>query len=577
MKMLPGIARNAPTDFRRGLLAVESVLVSSEELHGMDFIFGTLATDELKVLHHRALRYGLQHGHRITPRDPQPGEAVTLTVTVGPNCDVDAVVCYYTTDGSEPVGERGEALNGQVLQLESAGVEWDTITWGYLVKWQGVIPAQPDSTTVRYRIGGWAEGQPEIFADWPHVKDLTDAAAGAFFSKQPLPDLNHAPPTYGDTFNYHVDTFRPPAWAYDAMIYHIFVDRFYPGDGKAWLQTDDPKAFCGGTLWGIRDRMAYIAELGVNCIWLSPTCASPTAHGYDVVDYYKTEPRLGGDDALHAVIEAAHRHDIRVIFDLVCNHSSNEHPYFKSAHNNPNSPHRAWYTFNGSSLGYRAFFNVANMPQINVAHPEARAWLLDVARHWLREFEVDGYRLDHAQGPGPGFWSDFLAVCKDEKPDSFCFGEIIDAQDVQQTYVGRLDGILDFYIGEALRKTYAYGEWSQAEFERFVKRHTRYTADTFLQPTFLDNHDMDRFLFIAGGDKAKLRRAAATQMRLPAPPVIYYGTEVGLSQREDTQTGGLDVSRLPMLWGDEQDTDLLDFYRDLIHTRRENTKVNEQS
>jgi glycosidase len=86
---------------------------------------------------------------------------------------------------------------------------------------------------------------------------------------------------------------------------------------------------------------------------------------------------------------------------------------------------------------------------------------------------------------------------------------------------------------------------------------------------FLDNHDMDRFLFIAKGDKDALRRAAAVQMSWPGPVVIYYGTEVGLSQPVSTSGGmGLHVSRTPMLWGDEQDKDLLDYYKMLIRNRK---------
>jgi glycosidase len=89
-------------------------------------------------------------------------------------------------------------------------------------------------------------------------------------------------------------------------------------------------------------------------------------------------------------------------------------------------------------------------------------------------------------------------------------------------------------------------------------------------PTFLDNHDMDRFLFLANGDKDALRRAAATQMRLPGPPIIYYGTEVGLTQNEGTNDGlGLDAARIPMIWGEQQDEELFAYFQDLIRMRRE--------
>lgn len=537
----------------------------------MEFIFGTFATDELKVVHHRTARRGVQHGFALSPRDPLPGQPVTLTVQIGTDLSADGVACYYTLDGSEPAGARGIASNGQVALLAQTEIVWDAVAWGYMTRWQGTLPAQPEGTVVRYRIGAWADGGgEEVFADWPDAQDTAERAAAAHFRGEPAPADPPGDPARGQTFSVHIDCLEPPDWARRAIIYQVFVDRFYPGDGRDWQQPDSLRGFFGGTLWGVRDKLDYIADLGATCIWLSPTWVSPSHHGYDVVDYMRTEPRLGGDEALHALVEAAHARGLRVLLDLVCNHLSHRHPIFQEAWHNPSSPTREWFTFDDSPVGYRAFFGVRSMPQINLAHPAARAWMLDIAQYWLRAFDVDGYRLDYANGPGPGFWADFRAACRAVKPDCFCFGEIVDQPSALLPYIGRLDGCLDFHLGEALRKTYAYRTWSEADFERFAARHEAYFAGQgdFLRPTFIDNHDMDRFLFAAGGDKAALRRAAAVQMRLPGPPIIYYGTEVGLSQRQGKGgTLGLESSRQPMLWGNRQDTDLLAFYRDLIWRR----------
>lgn len=538
----------------------------------MEFIFGTFATDEIRLVHHRAARQGIQHQYEIAPRDPLPGQPVTLRVRLGTDLTAGQVACYYTTDGSIPAGTRGTATNGDVVLLEQTATEWDPLTWNYVTYWQGVIPAQPDGTRVRYRISAWEAGGAEVFADWPDVRDTAEKAAAAFFRNEDLPDTVSGDPGRGMTFGYHVDRLTVPAWARDAVIYQVFVDRFYPGDGREWLPASSLEDFYGGTLWGVRDKLDYIAGLGATVIWLSPTWQSSSHHGYDATDYYVTEPRLGGDEALRALVEAAHARGLRVMLDMVCNHVSHEHPYFQEALRDPGSRYREWFTFDENEAhGYRTFFGVASMPEVNTAHPEARAWLLDVARYWIREFDVDGYRLDYALGPGPDFWGDFRAACRDEKPDAFCFGEIVDQSSALLPYVGRLDGCLDFYLSEAIRKTYAYKTWSEADLERAAARHEAYFAETgdFIRPTFIDNHDMDRFLFAAGGDKDALRRAAAFQMRLPGPPIIYYGTEVGLNQRSGKDDGfGLVVSREPMLWGDDQDRDLLAYYKALIAARR---------
>jgi hypothetical protein len=536
-----------------------------------EFLFGTVAIDKLKIVHHRVSRTGLQHAHEILPRDPAPGEPVRVRVTVAPDLPAEKVVCYYTVDGSEPAGSLGEPQNGYVIPLQRVGCEWDTFLWGYLTLWEGTLPPQAEGATVRYRIGAWQEGAGEISADWPDVKATTDAASGAFFRSEPIPESPRGDPSTGVTFTFAVDRLQPPPWARQALIYHIFIDRFFPGEGKGWLQTEDLRDFCGGTLWGVLEKLDYIVDLGATCLWLSPVFPSPTTHGYDATDYMSVEPRMGGDEALRELVRAAHGRGLRVVLDLVCNHLSNLHPYFLEAQKNPRSPYRDWFFFDDDQVGYRAFFGVRSMPQVNLSHPAARRWMLDIARYWLREFDVDGYRLDHANGPGPSFWPDFWAACKEEKPDCFCFGEVVEPADVLRRYVGRLDGVLDFHFTDALRRTLAYGTRPAAAFEQFVRNHLEYFPADFLLLNAIDNHDMDRFLFIAGNSKDRLRQAAEIQMRLPGPPVIYYGTEVGLSQTVSKSDAiGLEASRMPMAWGDTQDGQLLDFYKALILERHQN-------
>lgn len=540
-----------------------------------EFIFGTLATDELKMLYHRAEQRGLHHRYRIAPRDPHPGDAVTVSVTVGPDLDADHVVCYYTTDGSEPRGSYGVADNGIALPMREHGPGWDTPTWGYTELWRCAIPPQDDGTVVRYRIGAWAEGASETFADWPEVKATSEKAAEAFFFGRPITnEIDVGNPLVGTEFSYHVDRMAPPEWAKQAIIYHVFVDRFHPGQGAKWYQTHDVTAFSGGTLWGVIDNLDYLSDLGVNCLWLSPVFPSPTSHGYDIMDLTRVDPRRGGDKALHTLVEAAHSRGIRILMDLVCNHVSNEHPIFLDALSNPASSYRDWFYFDESPIGYRTFFGVRTMPQMNLACTGAREWMLDNARFWLQEFNVDGYRLDHALGPGPDFWSDFWKACKDANPESFSFGEVVDTPEVLRHYIGRLDGCLDFLTSDMLRTVYGRGTCAEADFLRFEKRHAQFFPEDFIRPTFLDNHDMDRFLFIAGGDKEKLKRALEVQMRLPGPPIMYYGTEVGLNQDESTRGGlGLQASRKVMLWGEDQDQDLLEFFKEQIRMRKERMGV----
>lgn len=533
----------------------------------MDFIFGTFATDALKVVHHRAGKRGVQHQHVMSPRDPLPGDPVRLTVQIGVDLSIGQVACYYTTDGSAPSGALGQATNGTVVLFQQVNMAWDTLAWGYVSHWQAEIPAQDDGTVVRYLIGAWGEDGDEVFADWPVVQDVAEQAAAAFFENRPLPE-DVPPPAAPHQFTYHVDRLKPPEWAHEAIIYHVYVDRFYPGDGQAWLQTDNLQDYCGGTLWGVRDKLDYIADLGVNCIWLSPTWLAASYHGYDVIDYTQTDPRLGGDDALRAVVEGAHQRGLRVLLDMVCNHISNRSPVFIAAQEGGDS--RDWFYFDDSKIGYRTFFGVPEMPQINTNHPGARQWLIEMAQYWLREFDIDGYRLDYANGPGPDFWSYFRATCRAVKADALCFGEIIDEPSKLLEYVGRLDGCLNFHVGEQLRHAYGLGQRSVADFERFLARQQQFFPphEDFIMPLFIDSHDMTRFLTVADGDVEKLKQAADIQLSLPYPPIIYYGTEVGMSQTHTHEEVGLNASRDVMVWGDAQNQDVLAHYKQLIERRK---------
>ena len=536
----------------------------------MEFIFGTLSTDELKLVHHRARRTGLQHGHARQPRKAVPNEPVKLWATTGPDFEASHVVAYTTTGQTFPVGNYGRATQGQVIHFERGEVVWDTHLWGYIQTWTAELPAQPANTVVRYSVGAWADGQAEIFADSPNPTHVAESAASAFFKQQEwsLADHDFAP-TQPKIFTYRVDNYHVPQWAHASRIYHIFVDRFNPGQGRDWHQTSDLMKFCGGTLDGITEKLDYIEALNINCLWLSPTWVSPSHHGYDALDYQKTEARLGGDEALRRLIGEAHARDMRVLLDLPCNHMSNEHDIFQLAINDSTSAYRDWFTFDDSAHGYRSFFGVATLPELNLANPDTRDWMIDNALYWLKEFEIDGYRLDYANGPGPEFWTDFMVACKQENPECYCFGEVVDAPEMMQPYIGILDGCLDFHLGDAMRRTFGWQTMSLADLQTFKERQLAYFAHPdFVMPTFLDNHDMDRITLLAEGDMSIVRAAAEFQMNLPGPPIVYYGTEVGLSQSKSVSSGGLHLSRTPMIWNEvEQDTELLAFYQDLLAQR----------
>ena len=501
-------------------------------------MFGTQRDFENRLNEYRSSLTGIKHLHRLkTPSAyasrPQPNAPITLHVTTSGGIAYDTVRCWMNVDGKETT-----------FKLTPTEPVWNTLEWRYVRHWYGQIPPQTNDTVVRYKIGGRVVGSDRwVFAD-NQARVLSEATE----------------------FAISVDDHDLPTWARNAVIYHIFLDRFYPGDGVPWKNPTSLSGFFGGTLRGVIQKLDYIQSLGCNAIYLSPLFKSPSHHGYDSTDYYTVEPRFGTNEELKELIEKAHASGIRIILDFVANHWSNKHPTFEAAQRDADSKYRAWYTWQRWPDMYTSFFGVKGMPQLNLKHKPASDYLLACARYWL-ENGVDGYRLDYVPGPPRTFWADFRKTCKAVKPDVFLFGEVVGHAETIASYVPHFDGCLDFLLADALRRTFVLETLTLLEFEAFLTVHETYFLPDFSLPAFLDNHDMTRILYLAGEDKAKVKLAALVLFTLTAPPVIYNGTEVGVSQRNPL--GRFEEARLPMLWGDGQDKNLLTYFQRLGTLRKQ--------
>lgn len=404
------------------------------------------------------------------------------------------------------------------LALELVGAEWNELLGEYVRRYRAELPGRAAGTVVEYVLGG-------------------------------------------ARYAYAVDEHETPGWARDAVVYHVFLDRF--ARAGAW---DEPP-FMGGTLSGLRERLDHVVALGATALWLSPIHPSPTYHRYDATDLRDVDPRLGTLDDFRGLVADAHAAGIHVLLDFVPNHWSNRHPTFLEAEADPNSRYRDWYGFHADG-GYDTFFGVRELPKLNLEHEAARAHVLDAARFWL-DLGVDGFRVDHAIGPAQSFWAHFRAATV----GAWTFGEATTSPRELLAFEGLLDGCLDFPLHEALRQTFALGRWDGSRLASFLDAHERYFPPSYSRPSFLDNHDMNRFSWTAGGDVRRLKLAALCQFTLAGPPVVYYGTEVGLGQERDVRDASDAEARRPMPWGDEQDAELSDFYRRLVRLRREHEEL----
>jgi glycosidase len=484
---------------------------------------------------------GIRHFTRRQPLAPRGGEPVRLTVTTSGGTPFAEIACWYGTSG---------AAESRVA-FAAADTTWDHLSWDYVRHWTAQLPAQADGVVLRYVIGGRVAGSDR----WVFADNQADSRAAA------------------TEFAVCIGEPAEPAWAREAVIYHIFLDRFAPGGGRGWLPAAQVTDFYGGTLRGVIEQLDYIRGLGFNTLWLSPVFPSPTPHGYDATDLFTVEPRLGTNADLIELFDCAHRKGLRVLLDFVPNHWSNDHPTFRAASENPDSPYRDWYIWKEWPRSYEAFYNVQTMPKLNVGASSVRQHLLEAAQFWLAQ-GADGYRLDHANGPVQEFWADFRRACQRAQPDCWLFGEVVKPPPMQRTYYGNLHGNLDFALARAIRETFALGAWDFARLDAFLSAHFAYFPAGYSHPAFFDNHDMNRLLFLAGDDTRRLKLAALLLFTLPGAPILYYGTETGLSQQKSIADGlGFDEVRLPMRWGAEQDAGLVEYFRKLIHLRRQHPAI----
>lgn len=339
----------------------------------------------------------------------------------------------------------------------------------------------------------------------------------------------------------------------DRVFYEIFVRSFQDSDGDGV-----------GDLTGLIEKLDYLQGLGVRGIWLMPVAQSPSYHGYDVVDYYQIDDEYGTKEEFLRLIEEAHQRDIHVIVDLVLNHTSSEHPWFKEAQE-PDSERRDWYVWaetpparegwhatpTGSYYGY--FWE--GMPDLNYQNPEVSAAMLDVVRFWLEEMQVDGFRLDAIKylvenesaiesTPETHAWLEqFYDYYKGVDPDAYTVAEVWTMTSIAAQFVGaEVDTVFEFDLAEATLTAALRGNRTPVE-RVLMQSLEAFPPGQFA--TFLANHDQKRTRSrLLNDEQAKL--AATMQLTFPGTPFIYYGEEIGMKGDKPDEN-----IRRPMQWSGE--------------------------
>jgi len=354
-----------------------------------------------------------------------------------------------------------------------------------------------------------------------------------------------------------------------AVCYEIFVRSFadFNGDGI-------------GDLNGITAKLDYLQDLGIKAIWLTPICKSKSYHKYDVEDYYGIDPEYGTLDDYKRLLAEAHRRDIKVLKDLVINHSSSLHPWFLEAKKGKDNPYRNFYTWmspkaidslgiavrertpdsweanpwhfaaQGDTEKYYGLFG-RSMPDLNYDNPQVRQEIYKIGKYWL-QLGVDGFRMDAAKHIYPdwdapkshAFWQEFRREMETVNPNVYVVGEVWTSAEKVAPFFKGLKANFDFDLHTALIRVVRNGK--DDSLVRSLKNHfaayTRANPD-FIDATLLTNHDQDRIGSELKGAIGKLKAAAGLLLMLPGEPYLYYGEELGmLGMKPDEQI------REPFLW-----------------------------
>ncbi|ERI92599.1 alpha amylase, catalytic domain protein [Clostridiales bacterium oral taxon 876 str. F0540] len=346
------------------------------------------------------------------------------------------------------------------------------------------------------------------------------------------------------------------------VFYEIFVRAFNDsnGDGK-------------GDLKGVTQKLDYLSkDLGVSGIWLMPINASPSYHGYDVSDYYKINPDYGTEEDLKELLNEAHKRNIKVLMDLVINHTSTQNQWFKEAAQNKDSKYRNYYIWadkntdvtEGSPISaqpwvplgqdhYYALF-WEGMPDLNYDNQVVRDEMKKVAKFYL-DMGVDGFRLDAAMhiyednNKNIQWWQEFKNYVTSQNKDAVLVGEVWDKTPTIAQYYKGLDSAFNFPVAEAIINMAKSGSVGNGSFI-LDNAYQQYAAvnKNFIDSPFLTNHDQNRVMSQLN-DVNKAKNAAAILLTLPGTPYIYYGEETGMTGAKPDEK-----IREPFIWDNKDNS-----------------------
>lgn len=366
-------------------------------------------------------------------------------------------------------------------------------------------------------------------------------------------------------------------WMRSAVFYQIFVDRFYQGNFDKdkgyitikWGEIPTPESFAGGDLKGIIEKLDYLKDLGINAIYLTPVFESVSNHKYDIINYKKIDPQFGSEEDLKELVKKAHENGIRIVLDAVFNHCSMKMTEFQDVlKKGKDSLYYNWFIIDGDfpdpeQMNYECFAACNYMPKLNTADEGVQNFLINIALYWIREADIDGWRLDVSDEVSHEFWRRFRRKVKALKKDCVIIGE--NWHDAYPYLMGdQYDSIMNYSFTKACLDYFARESFSAKDMAEKLNSSLMRNIEqvNYMMLNLLDSHDTHRFFSECEKNRDKLLAAIALEMIFPGAPCIYYGTEICME-------GGYDPdSRRCFDWEEEHwDMEIRGIIKELIALR----------
>lgn len=421
-----------------------------------------------------------------------------------------------------------------------------------------------------------------------YVFYLSDEKDSYYFSEDGISSEYNFTKAFYNFFQYpyinKADIFECVPWMKKAVFYQIFVDRFHMGDLEIdksyinckWGDKPTPKTFAGGDIKGIIQKLDYLKNLGINTIYLTPIFKSISNHKYDISDYYTIDSHFGNNQDLKELVTQIHKRKMRIVLDAVFNHCSEKLMQFQDVLKlGKKSAYFDWFiikgdTVNQKEVNYETFAACSYMPKLNTSNEEVQEFLLDISSHYIKEYDIDGWRLDVSDEISHDFWRTFRKRVKSLKSDAVIIGE--NWHNASNYLHGdQYDSIMNYAFTKACldflatkSKTSEQMAWKLNE---LLVRNNEQANQMMLN--LLDSHDTHRFFKEIDGDRFKMKVALSLLFFYKGTPCIFYGTEI-------LTWGGYDPDcRKCMDWNkanpEGEFKDIYDLIRFLSKLRQENT------